>query len=298
MESFKETVGYYVTISQSLIENQTKLFNFLVNISIPEFMEDTFVVSVVPVEDEKFPESTQCIQVQIYEEFEEDEEGDDIEGTGKVLGYINTLNYNQMCSMGRPLREKEGRAMVMPILEFCQKMFGATLFYLQDTSRFACNSETKNVWLQEHNMLVHGMSWYERTFGAKPKTEDDVQLLQETKQVLQTIVSIDKSEMIIEEMRRNFARKMEKTLFREFKKIIRESVGIQTWNQMFKRINLVRMDHTDINEGTGCEFFQDYIINKLYSRGGNGILGIVRIDEWVIELDTDTDGELLDYAKI
>lgn len=302
MEEYNGKLGYYITVSRSMVGDEMKTFTFLVKMSVNESFTESIRVSIVPVPDKKesislIHDDFKCLSVEISQQLEYDDDGDEIEGTGEIVGHIDTLNYNQLCSMKSPLEKSEGRVMVMPVLELCKTIFGVTQFSLQDTSRFACNATVGKIWLQEHSMLVNGVSWYEKQFGARPKYEEDKKMLDDTKAILRSTVSKDKARMIVKEMKINNNIRMSHDMFKHFRSIIKKSIDLLTWNEMFKEISSVRV--TDGEDGIGCEFFQDNMIRRLYEAGGRkSILGVHRIDEWVIDIDFGVPMSLQGYEKL
>ena len=289
MEEYNGKLGYYITVSRSMVGNEMKTFTFLVKMSVDESFTESIRVSIVPVPDKKenirlIHDDFKCLSVEISQQLDDDDDGDEIEGTGEIVGHIDTLNYNQLCSMKNSLEKSEGRVMVMPVLELCKAIFGVTQFSLLDTSRFACNATVGKIWLQEHSMLVNGVSWYEKQFGARPKYEEGRQMLNDTKTTLRSTVSKDTAMMIVKEMKNNNGIRISRDMFKNFRSIIKNSINVITWNEMFKEISSVRVN--DGEDGIGCEFFQDNMIRRLYEGGGSkGILGVHRIDDWVIDID-------------
>ena len=78
------------------------------------------------------------------------------------------MAYYPRCSSNKGLEKREGtHEMLRSVLKILHENFPSIKrVTFRDVSAFDCNGA--NVWLSYHSLLVNGMTWYEKHFGAKP----------------------------------------------------------------------------------------------------------------------------------
>lgn len=264
-----EETGLYITLSNSNF--------FLVSIEKDD-VHDKYSVKIKPVErsveDPLLLDDDTCLVISIFSV------------GGKLKGEIDMLIFNRHCSLWNDLHRGDGtKSMLMSTMSICRELFQVTDFDLVDVSEFNCEISKLDVNLSFHNLLVHGESWYERKFGASPVNDNDFLKWEESKVTLRGLVTRD----ILMGINRKTNFLLRKSEHKEnrlrFSRIMNQSLGVKTWNEMFSEINA----HPE-----GCLFFSP---RMMYLLGMS--FNIPDIDTWVIKIsDDDVVQNLESYKKI
>lgn len=122
------------------------------------------------------------------------EEGPCIEiqyNTERNEANIESLVYDRRCGSSRSLERGEGtRDMVMASLKVLATLFaGLTNVYFKDASQISC--ENNSLYLSYYYVAMHGQTWYERYFNAKPRKKKLYNKLKAFKELLSSKPSLD-----------------------------------------------------------------------------------------------------------
>lgn len=198
--------------------------------------------------------------------------------------HIEYIAHEKTCAMCKPLERKTGTyEMVMSTLSFCSKLFGSNTYSLHDASRFMCDPIEQRIVMRDHNLLVHGKSWYERKFDAKPKRREDKILWSDIQSRLNEVVDDDIMIDVVQALKSNTNRSQ----WKQFLDIMNFYSGRSSWTEMFRKIDELE---------NSCVFFQEKILHRL---SHEHVLNIPEIREWVIEIEKNLNDErLLDYKRI
>lgn len=72
-------------------------------------------------------------------------------------------NHFENCSMNKALAKKNGTyEMVTSTLELIAKITAINTFQVHDESTSTCEANGARIILRKHNILLYGISWYER----------------------------------------------------------------------------------------------------------------------------------------
>ena len=268
-----DVAGVYITKSVNHF--------FLIRVSKIKKRADkmTYMISVSPTPHnhaKQIPDvdDSTCLQITVKSSSE------------KIKAHIDFLNHENICSMCRPLERKTGTyEMVVSTLSFCYELFGTEKFSLYDASSFLCGPEELKITMRHHNLLVHGKSWYERTFGAIPVKREDRVLWSDAQSRMREIADTETVIDIVNMAKGNIPRPQRKPIM----DILKNNMGSSSWIEIFQKIN-------NLEDDKGCIFFRPIIMNII---GDEDTLNIPRVQDWVINIDPNDNSEtLLDSKRI
>lgn len=191
---------------------------------------------------------------------------------GKILTHVASLDHGKNCSVTDLLPNKKGtNQMFLSTLALCVQTIGVERVQLIDASNFMCGDMIVDLYI--HNLLVHGETWYERKYGAKP--EDSQDALSKAKEALGQTVSAPFSDYLVKSTENSI-----------FKSIIRTHTGVTSWNRLFASIN---------GADGGCEFFEYDLLKTIAE-----YFHIPDVQHWDVSslLETNLKQYLVSYKKI
>jgi len=244
-------------------------FFFLVTVRLTDVdMDDgvqTYEVKCVPTPsenaniDDSIP-VTPCVEIEV-----------DV-GEGVGPSRLEILRFDKTCSLVGKLQRGEGtKQMLMATLAFAAQMFGENVFTFTDASSIACD-KMRRISLIDYGLLVHGKTWYERTFGAIVSDPFDQERRDEYDTMLKTIVTEEQSKSLIKAFGpQRFLSDDELT---RYIYIISKAAGETTWREMLRTIAS--------DETRGCSFFSYETVDKILT-----LLDLSTILDFQIEMTNE-----------
>ena len=201
-------------------------------------------------------------------------------GTGDRPTSLDIFRYDKDCSLVGQLQRKTGtQQMLMSTLAFAAKEFGQKVFHFTDASMIECEN-VESISLRDYGLLVYGRTWYERNFDATPREPGDLAKRDEYALMLNTIISENQSNSLIEGFRSQTYLTVDELT--RYVYILRESAANgNTWQQMIQRVT----NH----ETRGCSFFSHDTVENILK-----LLGLEPILNYKIDL---SDGRASQYFK-
>lgn len=250
----------------SFIIKSTNYF-FLVTVSW-EQEENSYHISTVGIPSEISIENgktinhsgMECVQITVSKK----EDGSGYHTTAE----LDYLKSNAVCGLSpvftertdsglRPLQKGGSVEMAQATMTFVYNHFGISEFSLLDASEFECPGLHFSVNLAIHSTLLHGKTWYQRKFNAKPSRPFDKHELEQTNALLDERFRKDEMDLL-----GPFDSNTEALI----QKIEMEGLS---WKMGFQVIN----------SELGCQFFDDNVINTMAQK-----FLITDKDPWMINI--------------